>query len=729
MHAKKKNLEKNRKINLGIYAGSVMAACLYAGLHLGVAYRQMDDPQLFGALMEFTVHMAEHPFELFPSDWLMVGMFSFAGVMICLYLYNDYLRVSQSVYDAHGDAAFEDDIRQYNKEFVYHPGVAAEVEGKTVTDRYAPYNEEHKRVLRHEPGKKAKEVCKSRSLILAEELYLCVDGRWTQRNLNVMVYGASGAGKTRGLILPNILQLLGCYIVVDPSGEVEQKTRAVFESNGYLIKRLSTDDMTKSDRFNPLFYIRTTGDILVVVNTLMENTQESGSKAGGEGDFWKKSSQALLCCIIGYLVEVLPVEQRNFSNVLEILRMNNLDEHADVAEETDFDRLFMALGDADPASYAYHQYLTFKKAPAKTALNILISTAVLISQYVDIPEFNNLTYKDELELERLGEEKMVLFLNIPLADRTYSWISAMLFSITFLLLYRKGKERMEREGLTDPQLKVPVYCLIDECRNIGKISNLSEYLATCRKYRLSIMPIFQNYSQIVELYGKEGANSIIGNCDTTIFLGGSDSDTLKIVCEHLGKETVKTLSFGLSKGKMSSLSTNKQDTGRELMSRIQVEQMNNTQCLVFIRSLRPFKVRKYRVEKHPNYKYTAEADRKNLRPSPYLLTYCDEEMEAVRVKAPGEEGYIVPPVVDSARKRALDVEKKKKAKARAQAEKELEKMAFLESDETKTKAQHAREQEERNRGISLESSEILSKYKVSDMKIMDSYAPMYEFEE
>lgn len=288
---------------------------------------------------------------------------------------------------------------------------------------------------------------------------------------------------------------------------------------------------------------------------------------------------------------------------------------------------------------------------------------------------------------------------------------------------------MEREGLTDPQLKVPVYCLIDECRNIGKISNLSEYLATCRKYRLSIMPIFQNYSQIVELYGKEGANSIIGNCDTTIFLGGSDSDTLKIVCEHLGKETVKTLSFGLSKGKMSSLSTNKQDTGRELMSRIQVEQMNNTQCLVFIRSLRPFKVRKYRVEKHPNYKYTAEADRKNLRPSPYLLTYCDEEMEAVRVKAPGEEGYIVPPVVDSARKRALDVEKKKKAKARAQAEKELEKMAFLESDETKTKAQHAREQEERNRGISLESSEILSKYKVSDMKIMDSYAPMYEFEE
>lgn len=281
--------------------------------------------------------------------------------------------------------------------------------------------------------------------------------------------------------------------------------------------------------------------------------------------------------------------------------MNNLDEHADEAMETDFDRLFQALGDA------------------------------------------------------------------KLADRTYSWISAMLFSITFILLYLKGKERMEKEGLTEPELKVPVYCLIDECRNIGKIPNLSEYLATCRKYRLSIMPIFQNYSQIVELYAKEGANSIIGNCDTTIFLGGSDSDTLKIICEHLGKETVKTLSFGLSKGKMSSTSTNKQDAGRELMSRIQVEQMNNTECLVFIRSLRPFKVKMYRLDKHPNYRYTAEADSKNLRPTPYLLEYCDEGIEEVRVKAPGEEGYTIPAVVDSARKRALEVEKRKKVMAMAEA--------------------------------------------------------------
>lgn len=209
----------------------------------------------------------------------------------------------------------------------------------------------------------------------------------------------------------------------------------VLIKNGYIIKRLSTDDMTKSNRFNPLFYIRTTSDILVVVNTLLENTQEGAGKVSGDADFWRKASQALLCAIIGYLVEVLPIEQRNFSNVLEILRMNNLDEHADATEETDFDRLFMALGDANPASYAYHQYLTFKKAPAKTALNILISTAVLISQY-------------------------------------------------------------------------------------------------------------------------------------------------KIIVERMGKETVKTLSFGNSRGKMGSVSVNKQEVGRELMSRIQIEQMSNTECLV-----------------------------------------------------------------------------------------------------------------------------------------------------
>lgn len=729
MQSRKQNLEKNRKVSLTTYMAVITAVCLYAGLHLGVVYRSMEQPTLFGAVAGLADHMMEYPLELYPTDGLMVGILLFVGVMINLYLYNEYLKVSQTVNDAHGDAAFEDNLKQYNKEFLYNPKVVAEVEGKKVTNRYAPCNEEHKRVLKHMPGRKAQEECERQALVLGEDLFLALDGRWTQRNWNMVVFGASGAGKTRGIIIPNILQFNACYIIVDPSGDVEQQLGGALEAHGYMIKRFSTDDMTKSNRFNPLFYIETTGDILVVVNILQENTQEGSGKTSGDGDFWKKSSQALLCAIIGYLVEVLPIEQRNFSNVLEILRMNNLDEHAEAAEETDFDRLFLALGDANPASYAYHQYLTFKKAPAKTALNILISTAVLISQYVDIPEFNNLTYKDELELHKMGEEKVALFLNIPLADRTYSWIQAMLFGITFTLLYRKGKERMEKEGLTSPELKVPVECLIDECRNIGKISNLGEYLATCRKYRIAIAPIFQNYSQIVEVYGKEGANSIIGNCDTTVFLGGSDSDTLRSIVEHLGKESVKTLSFGSSRGKMGSVSMNKQEVGRELMSRIQVEQMSNTGCLVFIRALRPFKVKKYRMEEHPNYKYTTEANKKYLRQIPYRLEYNDEEIEAVRVKAVGEDGYVAPAVVDSARKRALEVEKKKKAQMEAAVEKETDKMALKVSDETKSKEQLTRELEERKHLPKVESSEVLRDLNVSQMQILDSFSPTYEFDE
>lgn len=347
-----------------------------------------------------------------------------------------------------------------------------------------------------------------------------------------------------------------------------------------------------------------------------------------------------------------------------------------------------------------------------------------IGENVDIPEFNNLTYKDELELDKLGEEKIVLFLNISLADWTYSWITAMLFSIIFILLYRKGKERMETEGLTNPELKVPVRCLIDECRNIGKIPNLGEYLATCRKYQISIVPIFQNYSQIVEVYGKEGANSIIGNCDTAIFLGDSDTDTLKIICDRLGKETVKTLSFGQSKGKMSSVSTNKQDAARELMSRIQVEQMSNTECLVFIRALRPFKVKKYNLEEHPNYKYTAEADGRYLRKAEFCLEYNDEEIEAVRVKAVGEEGYIKPLIVDSARRRAQEVERKKKAVA----EKAQEKANLQISDETKTKEQMVKELAEKENFSAQDQTEKLEKLKVGQMRILDSFDPMYEFE-
>lgn len=302
--------------------------------------------------------------------------------------------------------------------------------------------------------------------------------------------------------------------------------------------------------------------------------------------------------------------------------MAQIDEGATEFGDNDFDKLFKELGKADPSSYAYLNYKVFKQAPAKTALNVLISTGVLLSQYIGIHEFNNLTFKDELELDKIGEEKYALFLNIPQEDTTYSWITAMLYSTVFRLMYAKGNKRMKDEGL-------------------------------------SVVPIFQNYSQVVQVYGKEIANNIISNCDTFVFLGGSDDETLKIVCNHLGKETVQTLSYGNSKGKMASTSVNKQSVGKELMSRINVEQMSNAMCLVFIRALKPFKVHKYKLEEHPNYRYTAEANKKYLFKNPFVLKYDDEEIEEIRVKRKDEEGYIKPKVIDSARKRALDIQMEK----------------------------------------------------------------------
>lgn len=704
--------------------GVVTSVCLYVGLHLGVVYRSLEEGTILDALLLFPGHMLDAPFSLFPSDALMVGFFFAAAVMADLCLYNSYLQVSGTVGDAHGDAAFETDYRQYGREFVCDPWVVAACTGREVTDAFAPFDGEHKRIVRGRVRGEAMEECRRRSMVFAEDIYLSKNGKWTQRNSNVVVFGASGAGKTRSFLIPNLLQGYGCAVVVDPSGEIEQKTGGFFRRKGYLVRRFNLDDMTNSNRFNPLHYIRQVSDIPVLVQAFLENTKDRQRQAGGaNNDFWHYATFCLFSCLFAYLFETQPVERRNLSNALEILRMNSLDEYADVSVETDFDLLFEALGDADPTSYAYRQYCTFKKAPAKTALNILISAAVLISQYLDVPEFSNLTYKDELELDRMGEEDVVLFIQIPQADDTYSWMSSMLFTILLRLLYRKGSARMRQEGLADPELKVPVSFLIDEARNIGKIPRLGEYCATCRKYRISIAPIFQTYSQIVELYGKEGANSIVANCDTTLFLGGSDADTLKMVCDRLGKETVRHLSYGISKGRLGSASSNRQDIGRELMSRIQVEQMKSTECLVFVRAIRPFLAKKYRLETHPNYPYTAEADKSSKQPDTPRLKPDMEEQERVRIKAVGEEGYLSPAVVDSPRRRARE-----RAKERGQLQ-QGKAPSVRASDLTKSKSQFRQELWEREHPPVPDAKEVLGRKKPEQLFFLDSYAPRYEFEE
>lgn len=637
------------------------------------------------------------------------------SALIDVLMFDSYLKKKDIVQNPNGDAAFEEDFVSFDKEFVIDPAIVEKVTGAKPKTYY---DEEHKKIvtspkIKNNLKDKVYKACWFQTQLYANQVALSLNGSWAQRNSNAIIFGASGAGKSRYFLNPNLLQANSNYVVTDPSGEIMLGYGAFLQKEeNYDVKCLNISDMEHSCRFNPLQYIKDQSDIPVIVTTLMENTQKKEGNSGGDGDFWTKTTQALLCAIIGYLYEVEPIERRNFYNVLEMLRMAQEDEDGQDQEATDFDRMFEVLGKKNPNSYAFHQYLTYSMAPRKTALNILISTAVLLSTYIDIPEFNNLTYKDEMELDKFGaapyklkdgatlfaedEErysaryksgklqqgyidvedfrkykelierdekgryvegapyKMAVFLCIPTADTTYNWLTAMLYSIVFKLIYRRGETRAKEQVMPNPRLAFPARLLIDECANIGKIPNLQEYLATCRKYAISIVPIFQSFSQIEKVYGEKDANSIYANCDTTLFLGGVDSKTLKIVCERLGKESVKALSTGTSGGaRNKSNSTNLQNVGRELMSRIQVEQMSNSECLVFIRALKPFKVKKFNLNGHPNYKYTAEADPDGHSfVNPFFCEYDDFEIESIRIKKVGELGYNEPQEVNSARLRA-----------------------------------------------------------------------------
>ena len=728
--------EKQRLSNFLTNCVVVTISSIYFGLRLGnEAYHMPEEERdLFNVVVSFSGGGYAKWYALFPSNPTYVGIGLLAAFVMCAILFNEYMRVKGTVEDAHGDSYFEEDYHQYNKEFVCDPalvkakGLKKDVKPLKKTKikwlqhlfikvavfkrRFRKPSVKKPTFVRNEEGKlvceaitkdkhrKLVEYCKDFAQIYTNEIYLSLNGNWCQRNSNAIVFGASGTGKSRYFLKPNILQGNTSIVITDPSSDVMQSTGYFLEKKaGYKVKCFNIDDMTKSLRFNPLYYIRDTKDIAIIVNCFLENVDgEKKKSSSGDGDFWLKASTALLCACIGYTVEVCPIESRNFSNVLDIIRLDGRSENDDNTSETAFDELFIRLGEANPASYAYQQYKIFRQAPAKTRLNILISTSVNLSQ-MDIPEVRNLTYKDEMELDRLSEEKMAIFLCIPQADTTYCWLTAMFYSILFKRLYSKGEQRMRDEGLNDPQLKVPVRFFIDECRNIGKIPNLSIYLATCRKYRISIVPIFQNYSQVEEVYGEKGANSIISNCDAFLFLGGSDEATLKIITSHLGKETVKTLSMNsallFARGQNS---TSKQLSAKELMTRVQVETMSNNECLLFIRALRPFRTKKFVLENHKNYKFLAEGSQGEIYINQIESNYEDEEIEGLRIKAVGEDGYIEPTVVDSARRRNLIIENRKKAKLiRANIDK-LNQIIAASSNEKEKKAARI--------GISMELNKL-----------------------
>jgi len=421
----------------------------------------------------------------------------------------------------------------------------------------------------------------------------------TARNKNVLIVGGSGSGKTRFWLKPNLLQCHSSYVITDPKGGIVEECGAVLVRNKYRIKIFNTINFKKSMHYNPFAYIHSEKDILKLVTTLMVNTQGEGK--GGD-QFWEKAEKLLYTALIAYIHYIAPVEEQNFGTLITFLNAMEVRED-DETFQNPIDQMFEALEKKEPDHFAVRQYRLYKLAAGKTAKSILISCGARLAPF-DIAELREITRYDELELDTLGDRKTALFLIMSDTDSTFNFLISMIYSQLFNLLCEKA------DDVYHGRLPVHVRCLIDECANIGQIPNLEKLVATIRSREISACLVLQAQSQLKAIY-KDNADTIIGNMDTRIFLGGSEPTTLKELSAALGKETIDMFNTGVSKGSQESHSTNYQRTGHELASVDELAVLDGGKCILQLRGVRPFLSDKYDLTKHPNFQYTADCDEKN----------------------------------------------------------------------------------------------------------------------
>ena len=419
------------------------------------------------------------------------------------------------------------------------------------------------------------------------------------RNKNVLVVGGSGSGKTRFWLKPNLLQCHSSYVVTDPKGTIVLECGQAMLKNGYKVKILNTINFKKSMHYNPFSYVHSEKDILKLVTTLMTNTKGEGS--GGD-PFWEKSERLLLTALIAYLHYEAPVEEQNFATLLEMLNTMQVLED-DEEYQNPVDLLFEDLAKKKPNSFAGRQYKLYKLAAGKTAKSILISCGARLAPF-DIQELRDLTMYDELQLDTLGDKKTALFLIMSDTDSTFNFLISMVYTQLFNLLCDKA------DDVYGGKLPIHVRCLIDECANIGQIPNLEKLVATIRSREISACLVLQAKSQLKAIY-KDNADTIIGNMDSQIFLGGSEPGTLKDLSEMLGKETIDALNTSDTRGNSPSYGTNYSKLGHELLSRDELAVMDGGKCILQLRGVRPFLSDKYDLTQHPNYKLTSDFDEKN----------------------------------------------------------------------------------------------------------------------
>ena len=420
------------------------------------------------------------------------------------------------------------------------------------------------------------------------------------RNKNVLVIGGSGSGKTRFFVKPNLMQMHASYCITDPKGTILIECGKMLQKGGYKIKSLNTINFKKSMHYNPFAYIRSEKDILKLVNVIIANTKGDGEKSGE--DFWVKAERLLYCALIGYIYYEAPEEEKNFITLLDLINASEARED-DENYKSPVDMLFDRLAEREPEHFAVKQYVKFKQAAGKTLKSILISCGARLAPF-DIKELRDLMEYDELELDTLGDEKTALFVIISDTDDTFNFVVAMMYSQLFNLLCDKADN--EYGG----RLPVHVRCLLDEFANIGQIPKFEKLISTIRSREISACIILQAQSQLKAIY-KDNADTIIGNCDTTLFLGGKEKSTLKELSETLGKETIDMYNTSETRSNQNSYGTNYQKLGKELMSQDELSVMDGGKCILQLRGVRPFLSDKYDITKHPRYKMLSDENPKN----------------------------------------------------------------------------------------------------------------------
>lgn len=443
------------------------------------------------------------------------------------------------------------------------------------------------------------------NILLTQTERLTMNGRPANpkyaRNKNVLVIGGSGSGKTRFYVKPNLMQMHSSYCVTDPKGTIVLECGKMLEDNGYEIKILNTINFKKSMKYNPFAYLRSEKDILKLVQTIIANTKGEGEKAGE--DFWVKAEKLYYTALIGYIFYEAPREEKNFATLLDMIDASEVRED-DETYMNPIDRLFEALEKKEPTHFAVKQYKKYKLAAGKTAKSILISCGARLAPF-DIRELRDLMSEDELELDTLGDRKTALFVIISDTDDTFNFVVSIMYSQLFNLLCDKA------DDVYGGRLPVHVRCLLDEFANIGLIPKFEKLIATIRSREISASIILQAQSQLKAIY-KDNADTIVGNCDSTLFLGGKEKTTLKELSETLGKETIDLYNTSETRSNQKSFGLNYQKTGKELMSQDEITVMDGSKCIFQLRGVRPFLSDKFDITKHKNYRLLEDYDKKNL---------------------------------------------------------------------------------------------------------------------